>query len=69
GERHLQICKGLHEATPNFFEPHLRKLRRHTQSLALEGVSNFLQIFLSMGSLLRMQVERVVIALEERPGA
>ena len=34
------------------------------ESLALDGVANFLQIFLSMGSLLRMQIERVVIALE-----
>jgi len=66
GERNLQICKTLHEATLKFFERHLKKLKRHTESLALEGVSNFLQIFLSMGGLLRMQIERVVIALETR---
>jgi hypothetical protein len=66
GERNLQICKTLHEATLKFFERHLRKLKRHTESLSLDGVANFLQIFLSMGSLLRMQIERVVIALEER---
>jgi hypothetical protein len=34
--------------------------------LSLDGVANFLQIFLSMGSLLRMQIERLVIALEAR---
>jgi len=67
GERNLQICKTLHDATLKFFERHLKKLKRHTESLAIEGVSNFLQIFLSMGSLLRMQVERVVLALEARP--
>lgn len=66
GERNLQICKTLHEATLKFFERHLRKLKRHTESLSLDGVANFLQIFLSMGSLLRMQIERVVIALEAR---
>ena len=66
GERNLQICKTLHEATIKFFERHLKKLKRHTESLVLEGVSNFLQIFLSMGSLLRMQIERVVTALEAR---
>jgi hypothetical protein len=33
-------------------------------ALTLDGVSNYLQIFLSMGSLLRMQIERVIIALE-----
>jgi hypothetical protein len=68
GERNLQICKTLHEATLKFFERHLKKLKRHTESLALDGVANFLQIFLSMGSLLRMQIERVVIALEARAG-
>src|SRR5579885_3238053 len=67
GERNLQICKTLHEATLKFFERHLRKLKRHTESLSLDGVANFLQIFLSMGSLLRMQIERLVIALEARP--
>ncbi len=67
GERNLQICKTLHEATLKFFERHLRKLKRHAESLSLDGVSNFLQIFLSMGSLLRMQIERLVIALEARP--
>jgi hypothetical protein len=66
GERNLQICKTLHEATLKFFERHLRKLKRHTESLSLDGVANFLQIFLSMGSLLRMQIERLVIALEAR---
>jgi hypothetical protein len=67
GERNLQICKTLHEATLKFFERHLRKLKRHTESLSLDGVANFLQIFLSMGGLLRMQIERLVIALEARP--
>lgn len=68
GERNLEICKTLHDATLKFFERHLKKLKRHTESLALDGVSNFLHIFLSMGRLLRMQVERLVIALEEMPG-
>jgi hypothetical protein len=67
GERNLQICKTLHEATLKFFGRHLKKLKRHTESLVLEGVSNFMQIFLSMGGLLRMQVERAVIALEACP--
>ncbi len=67
GERNLQICKTLHEATLKFFERHFKKLKRHTESLTIDGVSNFLQIFLSMGSLLRIQIERVVIALEARP--
>ena len=68
GERNLQICKTLHEATLKFFERHLKKLKRHAETLALDGVADFLQIFLSMGSLLRMQIERVVIALEARSG-
>ena len=64
GIRNLEICKTLHEATLRFFDRHLRKLKRHMAALTLDGVSNYLQIFLSMGSLLRMQIERVIIALE-----
>jgi HKD family nuclease len=64
GLRNLQICKTLHEATLRFFDRHLRKLKRHMAALTLDGVLNYLQIFLSMGSLLRMQIERVIIALE-----
>lgn len=64
GERNLEICKTLHEATLKFFERHLRKLKRHTELLSLDGVANFVQIFLSMGTLLRMQIERLMIALE-----
>jgi len=45
GERNLQICKTLHEATLKFFERHLRKLKRHTESLSVDGIGNFLQIF------------------------
>ncbi len=67
GERNLHICRTLHEATLKFFERHLKKLKRHTQSLALDGVSNFLHIFLTMGGLLRMQIERAVVALEAQP--
>ena len=66
GEGNLRICKTLHEATLQFFERHLKKLKRHTDSLYIEGISNFLHIFLSMGSLLRMQIERAVIALEAK---
>lgn len=35
----------------------------HTQALSLAGLSNFFHIFLSMGALLRMQIERAVIAI------
>src|ERR1017187_1858549 len=41
GERNLQICKMLHEATLKFFERHLKKLKRHSESLALDGVAEF----------------------------
>ena len=68
GVRNLQICKNLHEAALNFFDRHLRKLQRHSEARALEGVANFLHIFLSMGGLLRAQIERTVVALEEMPG-
>lgn len=64
GERNLQICRNLHSAIRGFFERHAKKLKRHAESLALDGASNFLHIFLTMGGLLRWQVEGLVIALE-----
>ena len=50
-----------------FVDRHFKKLKKHTQALSIAGLSNFLHIFLSMGALLRMQIERAVIALEEKP--
>lgn len=67
GERNLHICRTLHEATMSFVDRHFKKLKKHTQALSIAGLSNFLHIFLSMGALLRMQIERAVIALEEKP--
>ena len=68
GERNLRICQTLHEATLNFFDRHLRKLRRHCESLEIEGVSNYMHIFLSMAGLIQMQIDRIVVALESRVG-
>lgn len=66
GERNLQICKSLHEATLRFFDRHLRKLQRHAETRLLDGVPNFLHIFLSMGNVLRTQIERTVLGLEAK---
>ena len=67
GERNLQICKSLHEATLRFLDRHLRKLQRHAQTRLLDGIPNFLHIFLSMGNLLRTQIERTILGLEAKP--
>src|SRR5207249_2840412 len=66
GERNLEIFMNLHEATLHFFNRHFRKLQRHVESLNIEGVPNFLHIFLSMGGLLRAQVERAVLGFEAK---
>jgi HKD family nuclease len=64
GERNLKICRTLHEATLSFFERHFRKLKRHAKTQMLDGIPNFLHIFLSMGNLLRTQVERTLLGIE-----
>ena len=68
GERNLHLCKTLHEATLRFFDRHAKKLKKHTQHQSLDGISNFLHIFLSMGTLLRMHIERALVALEAKTG-
>lgn len=66
GERNLQICKTLHEATLNFFDRHFKKLKRHAKTRMLDGIPNFLHIFLSMGTLLRTQVERTQMGIDAK---
>ena len=66
GARNLTIYVNLHEAAISFFDRHFRKLRRHVENRTLEGVSNFLHIFLAMGQILRTQIERSVIGLESK---
>jgi HKD family nuclease len=64
GSRNLEVYKKLHELTLNFFDRHFRKLRKHTNARTVEGVANFLHIFLAMGQILHSQIERSVIGLE-----
>jgi HKD family nuclease len=69
GAKNLKIYKDLHLAALNFFDRHFRKLHRHTEARTLEGVANFLHIFLAMGGILRAQIERSVIGLESNGSA
>jgi len=69
GARNLTVYKDLHQAALSFFDRHLRKLHRHTEAQTLEGVANFLHIFLAMGGILRAQIERSVIGLESQGSA
>lgn len=64
GSKNLEMYKKLHELALNFFDRHFRKLRKHTNTRTIEGVANFLHIFLAMGGILRSQIERSVIGLE-----
>lgn len=66
GEKNLVIYTQLHQAAVAFFDKHFKKLRRHVEWRDLNGVANFLHIFLAMGSILRAQVERAVIGLESK---
>jgi hypothetical protein len=64
GERNLRIYGSLHEAAMGFCDRHLRKLDRHCDHASLAGIPNFMHIALSIGNVLRAQVERIAIGLE-----
>jgi HKD family nuclease len=69
GAKNLDIYKELHDLALGFFDRHFRKLRRHVEARTLEGVANFLHIFLAMAGILRAQMERSVIGLESTGSA
>lgn len=64
GERNLTLFANLHDAAVFFFDHHLRKLEHHINHGSVNGIPNFMHIFLAMGSILRAQVERIVQGLE-----
>jgi HKD family nuclease len=66
GDKNLKIYTELHPAAMAFFDKHFRKLQRHVERLDINGIENFLHIFLAMGGILRSQVERAVIGLESK---
>ncbi|MBK8464926.1 MAG: hypothetical protein IPL32_03770 [Chloracidobacterium sp.] len=64
GSKNLQIHMVLHEAALSFLSRHMKKLSRHTKDRSIGGIENFIQIFLSMGSVIYSQSSRIVVALE-----
>lgn len=66
GDKNLKIYTELHPAAMIFFDRHFRKLQRHVEQRDVNGIENFLHIFLAMGGILRSQVERAVIGLESK---
>jgi HKD family nuclease len=68
GTKNFQLCRDLHEAVLQFCDRHMRKLRRHITDRDIDGVPNFVHIFLAINALLRSQIERVVQGLEARDG-
>jgi len=46
----------------------MRKLRRHITDRAIDGLTNFIHIFLAINALLRSQIERAVQGLEAKDG-
>lgn len=68
GERNLKVYATLHEAALGFFDRHHKRLLRHARELDVDGIANFLHIFLAMGGVLRAQMERMAQGLEARSG-
>jgi hypothetical protein len=66
GARNLKIFVALHDAAIHFFDRHYKKLDRHVKKGSLNGLGNYLHIFLSMGAILRAQVERGMQGIEGR---
>jgi HKD family nuclease len=66
GEKNLKIFTQLHEAAINFFDRHLKKLGHHTEYGGINGIANYLHIFLAMGAILRSQVERAMQGFEAK---
>lgn len=66
GDKNLKIYTELHPAAMTFFDKHFKKLQRHVEQRDVNGIENFLHIFLAMGGILRSQVERAVIGLESK---
>jgi hypothetical protein len=68
GTRNFQLCRDLHGAVLQFCDRHMRKLRRHIADRDIDGVPNFVHIFLAINALLRSQIERAIQGLEARDG-
>jgi len=64
GEKNLKIFHNLHEAAMNFYDRHFKKLQRHVKQGGINGIANYLHIYLAMGGVLRSQVERLVQGLQ-----
>jgi HKD family nuclease len=64
GEGNLKVFHNLHEAAMNFYTRHFKKLQRHVKNGGINGIVNYLHIFLAMGGVLRSQVERLMQGFE-----
>ncbi len=63
--RNLQQFINLDDAVIYFVDRHFRKLQRHMKHGTVEGISNFLHIFLAICGVLESQIERAVCGFEE----
>jgi hypothetical protein len=64
GRKNLKLFEDLHDAVINFFDRHYKKLNKHVEFGGLKGVGNFMHIWLSMGGILRMQIERAIAGFD-----
>lgn len=64
GEKNLKVFSNLHEAAMSFYTRHFKKLQRHVKDGGINGIANYLHIFLAMGGVLRSQVERLMQGFE-----
>jgi HKD family nuclease len=66
GEKNLKIFNNLHDSAMSFYMRHFKKLQRHVRNGSINGVINYLHIFLAMGGVLQSQVERLMLGFEAK---
>lgn len=68
GERNLVMFTDLHDLVLHFYGRHYKKLQHHIDYGNLNGIANFLHIFLAMGGVLCTQTDRLVQGLQSKTG-
>jgi len=64
GERNLTLFTTVHEAAVSFVDHHYGKLQRHVTYGSINGIPNFMHIFLAIGSIIRSQLDRLLRGFE-----
>ncbi len=68
GERNLHIFLTVDKAAIFFIEKHLKKLKQHIDHGGLNGIANFMHIYLAVAEIIASQIERLLQGLGVKRG-